>query len=186
MRLFTGIALPADVSENLEWLIERLKPTAKIKWGRVANLHITTKFIGEWPESRLGELQRALAALTARDSFPVGVRELGWYPNEREPRVLWAGVEAPDGLPGLAADTSRCLEPLGIKAERREYSPHLTLARIKGPAHLGALKQAVDGLPSREFGQFKSTSFHLYRSEPRPSGPRYTSLAEYPLDGAHE
>ena len=186
MRLFTGIALPADVSENLEWLIKRLKPTAKIKWSRVVNLHITTKFIGEWPESRLGELRDVLAALTARDSFPVGVRKLGWYPNERAPRVFWAGVEAPDDLLELAADTSRLVEQLGVKPERRDYSPHLTLARVKGPAALGALKQAVEELPSREFGQFEATSFHLYRSEPRSAGPRYTSLAEYPLDASHE
>jgi len=53
MRLFTGLDLPADVVHNLEQLLQRLRPTARIHWSLAANLHITTKFIGEWPEERL-------------------------------------------------------------------------------------------------------------------------------------
>ena len=63
MRLFTGLDLPAEVVHNLEQLLERLRPTARIHWSLPANLHITTKFIGEWPEERLGELKAPLAAL---------------------------------------------------------------------------------------------------------------------------
>ena len=62
MRLFTGLDLPAEVVGNLEELLQQLRPTARIQWSPPANLHITTKFIGEWPEERLEELKAALRA----------------------------------------------------------------------------------------------------------------------------
>jgi 2'-5' RNA ligase len=67
MRLFTGIDLPDEVHAKLEALVRALRPAARIKWISVANLHITTKFIGEWPEERLQELVAALRELTPRE-----------------------------------------------------------------------------------------------------------------------
>ena len=179
MRLFTGIALPAQVLDSLESLVRGLKPTARIKWSPVGNLHITTKFIGEWPAERLGELQAALREVPSPGQIPIGIRNLGWYPNERSPRVLWAGIEAPESLANLAQETDRRLATLGIRPEKRQYSPHLTLARIKGLSDLRELKDAMSHLPSMDFGEFQADRFSLYLSELKPSGSIYTSLAEY-------
>ena len=60
MRLFTAIDISAEVRQNLKNFVAKLKPMAKISWSPVDNLHITTKFIGEWPEARLEEMKRAL------------------------------------------------------------------------------------------------------------------------------
>src|ERR1035441_1496486 len=81
MRLFTGLDLPAEVVHNLELLLERLRPTARIHWTVPANLHITTKFIGEWPEERLGELKAALAALEPQPPIAVDIRKVGVFPK---------------------------------------------------------------------------------------------------------
>ena len=67
MRLFTGIEISPDVMTNLQGLLERLRPTAEINWSPPQNLHITTKFIGEWLEERLPELKAALDSLSARE-----------------------------------------------------------------------------------------------------------------------
>ena len=101
MRLFTGLDLPAEVVHNLELLLERLRPTARIHWTVPANLHITTKFIGEWPEERLGELKAALAALEPQPPIAVDIRKVGFFPNPHAPRVFWCGIDAP-GLEVLA------------------------------------------------------------------------------------
>ena len=69
MRLFTGIDLPVEVRENLGVLLGRLRPTARLKWSPVANFHVTTKFIGEWPQSGLRELISALGSLPAPPRF---------------------------------------------------------------------------------------------------------------------
>lgn len=180
MRLFTGLDLPAEVVHNLERLIGRLRPTARIQWSPPANLHITTKFIGEWPEGRLEELKSALAALRPREAIAVRVRGVGFFPNPHSPRVFWCGIEAP-GLDVLAADTDNATSALGIASEARAFSPHLTLARIKSKADLQPLREAVAGLDSREFGEFEAPGFFLYRSTLKPTGSVYTKLAEFPL-----
>jgi len=181
MRLFTGIDLSPEVIANLEDLLRRLKPSAQINWSPPGNLHVTTKFIGEWPEERLAELNAALAALPARPPIAMAVEKLGFFPNPHSPRVFWAGVKAGDGLAALARETENALAALGIQKEQRDYSPHLTLARIKTPGRQPALLQAVANLPSLEFGRFTADRFFLFRSRTAPSGSVYTKLSEFPL-----
>lgn len=178
MRLFTAIDISEDALSTLERLIDRLRPTARIKWSPAGNLHITTKFIGEWPEERLEEVKAALAALAPRPPVAVKIAKLGYFPNPHSPRVFWAGIEAP-GLAGLARDTEHALARLGIPEERRAFSPHLTLARIKEPVPMSGLLQAVAKLPSLEFGDFTVDRFYLYQSRLAPQGSVYTQLADF-------
>jgi 2'-5' RNA ligase len=180
MRLFVGLDLPVEVVRNLERLLEELRPTASIQWSPPANLHITTKFIGEWPEERLSELQAALGSLPPRPAIPVHIRQVGFFPNAHAPRVFWSGIEAP-GLADLAADTDRATSALGIESEKRVFSPHLTLARIKERLDLQPLREKIAALPSLDFGRFTAGSFFLYRSKPGPKGSVYTKLAEFSL-----
>jgi 2'-5' RNA ligase len=185
MRLFTGLDLPGEVVRNLEALVARLSPTARIHWSPPANLHVTTKFIGEWPEERLAELQAALAVLPERPPIEVAVARVGFYPNERAPRVFWCGIEAP-GLYALAADTDAATASLGVARENRAYSPHLTLARIapvrkNDRLDLRPLHSAIAALGPLDFGRFTARSFFLYRSQLRPTGSVYTKLAEFPF-----
>jgi RNA 2',3'-cyclic 3'-phosphodiesterase len=180
MRLFTGLELPGDVVTRLEGLLRRLKPAARIQWSPPGNLHVTTKFIGEWPEERLGELKAALGSLPGRAVISVQLRRLGFFPNPHSPHIFWCGIEAP-GLAELAADTDLATAALGVARDQRGFSPHLTLARIKGHVELGALHKAIAALPSLDFGGFAAGSFFLYLSTLRPTGSVYTKLAEFPL-----
>ena len=179
MRLFVAIDLPQQVISNLERLIAHLRPTARIRWSRAENLHLTTKFVGEWPQERLEELKAELRGLTQREPIPIEVRELGFFPNSHSPRVFWASVQAPPGLAELARDTDGALSRLGVPAENRPFSPHLTLARIKEPVPLNGLRQAIANLASVEFGAFTADRFYLYQSTLTPSGSLYTQLSEF-------
>jgi RNA 2',3'-cyclic 3'-phosphodiesterase len=180
MRLFTALDLPCEVTGKLEELLARLRPTAPIHWIAPSNLHITTKFIGEWPEARLEELKTSLAGIAARDPIPVRIKDLGVFVNPRKPRIFWCGVDAPQ-LAALVADTEAATAALGIAGEERAYSPHLTLARIKEGFDITALRQVVVGESSLDFGSFEARSFFLYLSQPNPGGSVYTKLAEFPL-----
>jgi 2'-5' RNA ligase len=180
MRLFVGLDLPGDAVRNLEALLDRLRPTAGISWSAPSNLHITTKFIGEWPEERLDELKTALAGLPPRAPIPVHIRRVGFFPNPHSPRVFWCGLEAP-GLDTLAADTDRATAAVGIESEKRAFSAHLTLARIRERVDLQPLRESIAGLASLDFGSFEAANFFLYRSQLRPTGSVYTKLAEFPL-----
>jgi RNA 2',3'-cyclic 3'-phosphodiesterase len=181
MRLFTGLDLPAEVVRALDALLDRLRPTARIKWSPPANLHVTTRFIGEWPEARLPDLHGALGGIPSHTPIPILIRKLGFFPNPQAPRIFWAGVEASTDLAALAAETDRALEPLGLKPEGRPFSPHLTLARIKDPVPLQKLRETIAALPSLDFGGFSADRFFLYQSRQGPAGSVYTKLAEFPL-----
>ncbi len=180
MRLFTALDLPQTVIANLEALLDTLRPTAAIHWSPPANLHITTKFIGHWPDARLDELLAALRALGPRPPIAVEIRKLGFFPNPRSPRIFWCGVEAP-GLDALAAATEEATARLGIASENRAFSPHLTLARIKERLSLHKLNEAISRLPSLDFGHFSVDRFFLYQSKLHPSGSVYTKLREFPF-----
>jgi 2'-5' RNA ligase len=181
MRLFTAIDLPPDVIGRLDALIGKLRPLARIAWSPSANLHITTKFIGQWPEDRLPQLQRVLASIEPRAPIAIGVNGLGFFPDSKSPRVFWAGVKAPTALTDLARETDATLSKLGIAAESRAYSPHLTLARIKQPGGLAAFRKEVERLGDPDFGSFTTDRFLLYLSKPGPSGSVYTKLSEFPF-----
>jgi 2'-5' RNA ligase len=181
LRLFAGIAAPHEINSRLAELVERLKPLARIRWSPASNFHITTKFIGAWPQDRLDEMKSSLSAVERNGEFPIAIRGLGFYPNARSPRVFWAGVEGGPPLANLASATDKVCARLGVEPEKRSYSPHLTLARIEPHTGLSALHGEVDKIATNEFGAFTARSFHLYLSRPGRAGSVYTSLAEFPL-----
>jgi 2'-5' RNA ligase len=180
MRLFTALEIPPDVIRNLESFLARVKPTARITWSPVSNLHITTKFIGAWPDEKLDTLQGALRSIPPRPAIDVKIHKVGFFPNPHSPRNFWCGIDAP-GIAELAADTDRATAVLGIESEKRAYSPHLTLARIKDRPNLQPLEAAIAASDPLEFGSFRSAAFSLYQSQLLPTGSVYTKLAEFPF-----
>jgi RNA 2',3'-cyclic 3'-phosphodiesterase len=184
LRLFTGLDVPYEMRRNLELLLQLLKPAADIQWSPLDNLHVTTKFIGDWPEDRLDELKQSLASTPRPGDLNIAIRGLGWFPNPHSPRVFFVGLQAAAGLAALARDTEAACEAVGIPREDREFKPHLTLARIKRPTDLRKLQQTIAALPSIDFGAFTATQFHLYKSELRPGGSVYTKLESYSLTEA--
>ena len=180
MRLFTAIDLPPDIIERLDALIAKLRPLAPIRWSSAGNLHITTKFIGQWPEEQLPQLQHALSSVSCRPRIPIQVTGLGFFPNLKSPRVFWAGVNPTRELVVLAGDIDHAVSNL-VKPEIRAYSPHLTLARINPGGGLTALRNQVEQLGQPDFGSFAVDRLYLYLSEPSSSGSVYTKLSEFPF-----
>jgi RNA 2',3'-cyclic 3'-phosphodiesterase len=176
MRLFTGIALAEPARNNIARLLRELRPIAQLNWSRAENLHITSKFIGEWPEERLRELEKVLEKLALTAGFDVTIEGLGWFPNPHRPHTLFAGVHAGPELPVLAGATEEALAQIGIPREKRPYSPHLTLARIR-QENVRPLRAHIANMTNLHFGTFPVSEFHLYLS--RKSA--YTPLATYPL-----
>ena len=180
MRLFTGIALPPGVRDNLARVLKELRPLAPLNWSPVENLHITSKFIGQWPEQRLAELEGALEGVNCPFGFDVAIARFGYFPNPHHPRTLFAGIQAGPALAELANRIDEALRPLGIAEENRPYSPHLTLARIKNE-DIRALREHIAKMTNFDFGTFQVSEFHLYLSKTGPNGSIYTPLATYPL-----
>jgi 2'-5' RNA ligase len=175
MRLFTAIDIPEETRTVLGALLARLKPLARIQWSPVENLHITTKFIGEWPERRLDDLKSALGGVSGFGPVEIQIAGLGWFPAARLARVLYAQIECPL-LPALAHRTGEAAASVGVPNEERVYSPHLTLGRIRENVPMGPLQKAVEAEPPA-IGGFRAESWALFQS----AAGRYTKLSEYAL-----
>lgn len=181
MRLFTALDISAGVRANLVEAVRQLRPAAKFQWSPPENLHITTKFIGEWPEAELPALRTALAGVARLGEIAVRVRGLGWFPNPHSPRVLFAGIEAGPELAALHRRTDEACAGLGIKAEEKPFNAHLTLARVRTAEGLPEVRRIIFQLPSDDFGAFVAQAFHLYRSTTGPGGSQYEKLEEFSL-----
>ena len=185
MRLFVALEIPSAVRANLAALIEELRaadaaPTKnKARWVRAENLHVTLKFIGNVDAGRLNEIRAALPETCSSSIVELRFRGLGFFPNEKRPRVLWTGIVASPNLAPLAAGIDARLEKLGVPRETRDFAPHLSLARFDPPGISETLRAAVQENAEREFGVVRTGEFHLFESKTRPTGAEYTRLSSF-------
>jgi len=185
VRLFVALEIPAAVRDNLTALIRELdnlssqgagKPP---RWVRPENLHVTLKFIGETADGTLDAIRGALAGIRVNKPIDIRCQGLGFFPDDRRPQVLWAGMQASANLPLLAEDVDRALENVGVAREKRPFTPHLTLARFDAPRLTENLRDAITAAATRDFGSFQARQFHLIESRTKPSGAEYTTLHSF-------
>ena len=182
MRLFVALEIPPGVRKSLAEFLAVLRAlSSQPRWVRTDNLHITLKFIGEVQPEKLGDIRVALSAVHSDRSVTLDFRGVGFFPNERRPRVFWAGVEASANLERLARDIDRSLEKLGVPPEKRPFSPHLTLARFEPPGLPEKLRAVIQENARREFGSVAAREFHLIESKLKPGGAEYTTLETFPF-----
>ena len=181
MRLFIALELNAKVVANLTELVRRLGPVTPISWVHPQNMHVTLKYVGEWPEQRLPILTDSLAEVKLDAPITVPLAGLGFFPNATVPRVFWVGAENTPGLRRLASGVDSQLQPLGIAPEVRPYQPHLPLGRMLEHDSLVGMYEAIEELPSREFGAIAPDRFVLYESSSSPDGSVYRKIEEFPF-----
>jgi RNA 2',3'-cyclic 3'-phosphodiesterase len=187
VRLFVALEIPAAVRDNLAAQIKELRdlpaPLAgqRLRWVRPENLHVTLKFVGEVEAAKLDGIRSALTAIGLDAPVDLHFRGLGFFPDEKYPRVLGVGLHASGNLPVLARDINRALEGQGIARDERAFTPHLTLARFESSGLHEGLRTAIQKNSEREFGAFQAREFRLIQSKLKPSGAEYTTLASFPL-----
>ena len=180
MRLFVALEIPSAVRENLAALLKSLRAASpQTRWVRPESLHVTLKFIGEAPEAKLAAIRSALAGARSDQPVTLDFRGLGFFPNDKHPRVFWAGIEASPNLKTLAADIDNGTEKLGIAREQRTFSPHLTLARFEPPGLPEKLRSVIRENAARDFGALRTNQFQLIESKLKPSGAEYTTLESF-------
>ncbi len=180
MRLFVALELSDALRAAVRELLDRLQRAhAEVHWVRPEGMHLTLKFIGEVPEDKLASIRQALSSVQSAKLVTMEFRGLGYFPNERRPRVLWVGIEASENLAALAAQMEAALEPLGIARENRPFVPHLTLGRFKSSVRLEPLQKEIAALPSTELGRVETREFFLFQSKLSPKGAEYTKLERF-------
>ena len=191
LRLFVALELPAPVLAALERIQDDLRADRSaraVRWTRPEGIHLTLKFLGETPAARLEAIQAGVRA-AAGEHGPLRLRAggLGCFPNPRAPRVIWVGLGGDlDALGALQGAVEAAIAPLGFPTERRPFSPHLTLGRVRqdaSPADVRALGALVERTAIGTIGEWQAAAVSLMRSELGRDGARYTCLLSAPLAG---
>jgi RNA 2',3'-cyclic 3'-phosphodiesterase len=175
MRLFVGIALPDDVAQSLAALQAGV-PGAR--WQTREQLHLTLRFIGEADGRATAAIDDALATISA-PAFSVELKGVGSFGGKR-PHALWAGVEANDALLHLQRKIESALQRIGLEADGRKYTPHVSLARLKGTQNGPVVDFLTDqALYTSE--PFAVNGFILYSSLLTANGSQYRAEKAYRL-----
>jgi 2'-5' RNA ligase len=177
-RLFVAIDLPEETKEAISTL---RNPLRGARWVEAAQLHLTLRFIGDADDVLFNKIRNNLSGITM-PPFSLALRGVGYFPPKRDPKVLWAGVDRSAPLLNLQNLVEKELLRSGIEPERRSFSPHITIARLKEtPASMIApflQNNSLFAAPS-----FSVTEFILYSSTLTSQGAIHRQEAIYPLRG---
>jgi 2'-5' RNA ligase len=192
LRTFIAIELAESLRIALQRVQEKLKrqtPPGSVRWVGPDGIHLTLKFLGDTPRSRVSEIESALqAACAGFEPFEFSVEGRGCFPNFHRPRVIWVAVREKSGaLTRLQAAVERTVAPLGWPTEERAFSPHLTLGRVTKGADdrtTVAVGQAVEKSVVEQIGLQQATAVSLMQSDLRPTGASYSRLSLIALAGA--
>jgi 2'-5' RNA ligase len=190
LRTFIAVDTGKAIRDRCVGLQESLaRAEAGVKWVEAENLHVTLLFLGEVEDRTVPTLCRAVAEVCAgQDRFRLCVEGVGCFPNPRPPRVVWVGV----GAGGAELITlHEALEPpllaLGCyRREERQYTPHITLGRVRGDGSTAALAAALAQKAQWQAGVTEVREVRVLSSELTPKGPIYTTLSRAKLGGGRQ
>lgn len=181
MRLFIAVNISEENKNRIARIQSKLKDNiAGVKWVEKENLHLTLKFLGEVAGGRLAEIKEKIAeAGSLIKRFEIDFCNLGIFPNENFPRILWAGIEkGQPELEVLARKIEDLLQEIGFEKEKRPFSAHLTIGRFKNhrPCSLHGKNK------EEKFSQTVEKIF-LIKSTLTPKGPVYEVVEKFQLEG---
>jgi 2'-5' RNA ligase len=194
VRAFIALRLDAAVDDAIAEFIDRLRgprhdesanagPRDRarddgIRWVRRENFHLTLFFLGPAvARERLREVADALGAIAATTTpFTIAARSVGAFPSPSRPQVIWVGLDG-DALVALAARVAAAVKRCGFTPERRAFTPHLTIGRIRSMRSARRLEHPLKEAANSSFGVSRVDRMILYRSETGPAGSTYHELA---------
>ncbi len=183
--MFRGfIAVEVASSRKLEEFSRAVKATdAPLKMVNLDNIHATQKFLGDTHEDLIPEIEKIMKdAVSGISPFTINIKGTGAFPNLNRLSVVWAGMEGAEPLGTIAEKLNTGLEPLGFRPERRKFSPHITVARVKGGRNKEKLVDIILKYQDTEFGEIQVDRIILKKSVLTPQGPIYSDVVEVKLE----
>lgn len=186
-RTFIGIDIGETIRDAATDLQQGLaKSGASVKWVTPESMHVTLLFLGEVDDRELHAVCRAVKDVAAAEPpFTLRVSGVGAFPNNRHPKILWAGItEGVESLRRLYDDLETKMLDLGCyRKEERGYNPHLTLGRVKGESDGHILAPEITKRLGWDGGRVAIEEVLVYSSVLEREGPVYTVLGRGELKG---
>ena len=181
IRTFVSVSVPKEIVNIQSMLKSTIEPKGvKVRWVMNGKMHLTLKFLGNTTQGSIDNLNEALFnAVKSAKVINLSISGTGAFPVKGRPNVLWLGIKGDiDELKQLTVNINNSLEPLGFITEKREFLPHVTIARIKSnqkkiPNISNYLNTTFTELP------MKIVKISLMQSESFSKGTFYTILGTH-------
>lgn len=180
IRLFIGIALPAGLRHSLAGLCAGL---AGARWVEPENMHLTLRYVGPVDEGEAEDVDAALAAVRGEPAFGLSLSGIDAFGSGHRVRAVWAGVAPEPALVHLRDKVESACVRAGLAPEGRRFTPHVTLARLKGVPE-EPVRDFIEAHGGFAAAPFAVQAFTLFESLLGRGGAHYVALRDYPLGGA--
>ncbi len=180
IRTFIAVDLPDSFIDTIAKIQQELK--GNIKLVDPKQVHITMKFLGDVPEKKIPKIEDALSGVKS-EPFTARVQGVGAFPKPGYARVIYIGADPAETFTKLYAEVESALTSLGFKREKRLFTPHATLARVKhNPEEARMrLRDTIEHLSDIEVGTMDVDTIKLKKSTLTPKGAIYETLKEVHL-----
>jgi 2'-5' RNA ligase len=189
LRAFIAVEIPPEIHQAIEKQTASMRASLNkslVRWVPTDNVHLTLKFLGDVSPTNLEMLAQMLnVEVSKHPVFEMEFGGLGAFPNPKRPRVIWIGIQAPTGLEALQHGIEAAAATLGYPPEKRPFSPHLTIGRVKkkgGSPGMQKIRAALEETQVGSLGTAMVTAVHLFKSDLKPTGAVYTKLFSAPLN----
>ena len=190
LRLFVALAVPLDVKKEIERAqgqLRRAAPPGIIRWARPEQFHLTLNFLGDVPAVQVAALEQSVSGVCSGcPALQLFGRGIGFFPNAKNPRVIWSGAGDKDGqLAELHRKLDAAVQPFAPAGKPERFTGHITVGRFKPGRHaaIDKLLERAASLSSRHFGDWPAGTVETVRSELASMGAIHTPLVSFPLAG---
>lgn len=176
MRAFIAFTLPEKIKNVLGSVKDHFELSSKsLKWVDYGNFHITIKFLGNIREESLPGIISVISAAGKKfSSIAVKINRLDFFPNAKNPRVFFAGIDKETALKKIVLYIENELNSLGFTESDKVFKTHITLARFKSRGDLPLFQESLKTVTFKE--AFNIENIGLYQSTLRPTGPVYEKI----------
>jgi len=184
MTAFRGfIAIDIEAFPKIVEFFNKIKNSgANVKVVELKNVHITLKFLGNTDENLIDKIEQIIKdSIEGIEPFEINLKGAGVFPNLNYMKVMWIGIENGEKISEIAKKIDEQLSKLGFEREKRKFSAHLTIARIRSARNKEKLQQIIEKYREVEFGMLNVESIKLKKSELTQKGPIYSTLKDVKL-----
>ena len=188
IRSFVAIEFPSSTQDVIIRQTSDLRkhyPNPVIRWVKPGNIHLTLKFLGNPEQTDLEKLASALTHEASQvEPFSISFTSLGMFPNPKNPRIIWIGVNSPSILGELQKQVETITLRHGFQTEKRPFSPHISLGRIVSRDSITNIENLTLELGSvnvSNIDKVKISAIRIFKSDLRANGPIYTSIHNIPF-----
>ncbi len=180
IRTFIALELPESLKEKLTHVQNTFGQRIHgVKWVNPGNIHLTLKFLGPTSEDMLADVAGTLEqAAQGFQPFVIMVQGLGAFPNPHSPKVIWAGVRVDKQLFSFQKKLEDALASIGFAREKRSFSPHLTIGRVKDPRARKEVRSLLLDCGDKDLGSYEAGRVVFFKSDLNPTGPIYSVLKD--------